>query len=182
MPSFNCLIEGSEESMNYCPKWDICQEEGQAMTSWPSHETQEQQNISSIKQSQHKTEGGPLLLLPLAKLGSFYGICVLIPGWKSSHPRPASGHAVKNKGWSQPDRANDTVKSLPGLQEIRVSTPPASLGGAQRGGPSRSASDAVFLETAGFQASRRGARKSRCCLQSTVTSPDQDGAKRQLES
>lgn len=25
MPSFNCLIEASEEIVNYCPKWDICQ-------------------------------------------------------------------------------------------------------------------------------------------------------------
>lgn len=65
MPPFNCLIEGREERTDYRPKWDICQEEVRAMTSWCLRPPQEQPSISSFrKTAQRKTEGGPLPLLP----------------------------------------------------------------------------------------------------------------------
>ena len=121
MLSSNCLIEGSEVSMNYCPKWNICQEEGRAMTGRCSHRTREQQNISSCRRERATLNRRPPP--PPASWrspGAFVAFMHLFPDG-SALILPASGHAVKNEGWPQPDKADDKEKRFPGPQRTRVS-------------------------------------------------------------
>lgn len=101
MPSFNCLIGGSEEIMNYCPKWDICQEDLGATISWCLHPTWEQLNISSTrKRAQRETEEGPLLQLP-GKAQRLSGHLCTYSRRKCYHP-PCPLACCEKCGWPKP--------------------------------------------------------------------------------
>lgn len=75
------------------------------MTSWYSHQAREQPNISSFrKRAQHRTPPAswqsPEAFMAFTRL--FWDGRVII--------LPANGHAVKNEGWPQSDKANDKEK------------------------------------------------------------------------
>lgn len=145
-----------------------------------SQRTREQLNISSIrKTAQHKTEGRPRLLLP-GKAHAFRAFTHLFPV-----TLPASRHNVKPEGWPQPDRVDDEEKSIPGLHRTTgfnitfPSCPP--WGGPGHSPPAlpglgigAAPLHGQLLHRSGKLAGvcglpQRGARRSGCCWQSTVT-------------
>lgn len=74
------------------------------MTSWYSHQAQEQPNISSFrKRAQHRTPASwqsPEAFMAFTRLFRDGTVIIL----------PVNGHAVKNEGWPQSDKANDKEK------------------------------------------------------------------------